>query len=381
MCAATNYAEGARSMNYHLFLELLFICLAGHALAGCRDDIHIQIDVNSGKYTAPEISSVVAGTATNLARATVQHGDDLVDGMHSIIGGTLGLLPGGAFISGMFSALGSIIGGGKDPTEVLAEMYNSLVAEIENLRLYVDDRIEQTNVEWITNQLGDAHGGLMSHATAMADETDLEELEDQLGDLYRDLKTFYYHFAPRDDTVASYERTLPLFRQYADLFVTTLVSEIAVLARLNKTSDATDKVTALQTRIDLFEAHYDRALEAIIYDHITLESYECCKSTVWEGWAAFATQSFYRGECTTSLDGVPSLTKYEIGCEAEIEGGAGQNTALSYAKSAMVNARWNFVANRTADLTAYWTKEVDDAMGKWTAVSDSATQIQQAHLM
>ena len=122
------YLLHADPMESRIFSVLLFICAAHYASARCRDNLaSSQSGCSTGHYTAPEINNVVTGTATNLAKATVQHGDALVDSMKALVGGVIGLLPGGAFVSGLFSAIGNVIGGGDDPVQVLVNMYNELV--------------------------------------------------------------------------------------------------------------------------------------------------------------------------------------------------------------------------------------------------------------
>ena len=387
LCSYTRigYSTARNPMESRMFISvILFICVTHYASAGCRNNIvSSTTGCSDGHYSAPQISDIVTGTPTNLAKATVKHGDALVESMKDITAGLLGLLPGGAFIAGMFNAIGNYIGGGEDPVQVLANMYNALVEEIENLRKYVDDRIEQTNLEWVKRQLGDASGGLMAVARTIIDidGRDLDELEDELDDLYDALILNYYQFAPStsDSTVASYEQSLPLFRQYADLLVTTMVSEIAVKKKLCKDDDAASKSTALQERITLMEQHYTAATAAIIADHSNLGSYECCKSSMWLGWWAMLT--YYLGECTGTMDGMSCKTRYEVGCSAPgvTSGVGGQNTALNSAKSDMQSLRSTFTSTRTSELTIYWERELKDAVRAWKAISSESAKIQNAY--
>ena len=374
-------------MESRILSVLLFICVAHYASARCRDNLaSSQSGCSNGHYTAPEINSVVTGTATNLAKATVQHGDALVDSMKALVGGVIGLLPGGAFVSGLFSAIGNVIGGGDDPVQVLANMYNELVQEIENLRNYVDDRIEQTNLEWVKRQLGDASGGLMAVARTIVDidGRDLDELEGELDDLYDALILNYYQFAPptTDTAIASFERTLPLFRQFADLILTTMVSEIAVKKLLCKDDDAASKTTALQERITIMEQHYTAATAAIIADHSSLESYTCCKSSMWLGWWAFAKLAYYLGECTTDMDESTCKTRYEVGCDYSgvTSNVDGLNKAFNWAKGDIESARSSFVSTRTSELTVYWERELKDAVDNWKRISSESAKIQNAYL-
>ena len=378
-------------MEARLFISaLLFLCVARYAWAGCDQNIYVtESGCSNGHYTAPQISDVVMGTPTKLAKSTNTHGDTLTDSFLMIMSGGLGLLPGGALISGFFNAISNELGiGGESPDKVWSKMYDELVDEIENLRNHMDDRIDETNLDWVKNKFGDANGGLMAVGLSVTeiDGRDLDDLESELDDLYDMLIADYYTFAPSASTtsVAIYERTLPLFRQYADLLITTMVSEIAVFKLICEEDKAAKKATALQERIKVLEQHYIDATAAIIADHTNLGKYSCCYSCMWLGWWIFTELNHYLATCTIDMDGSECSIHYKVGCNApgftgtQYDFEAGQASVM--AASLLIKRRSTFVSTRSSELSAYWGRELKDAMDKWKELSTASVHMQNAYV-
>ena len=368
---------GSPAVSISILVPLLILYLAGYS-CGCPDDNRQYITCNfDGKYTSPEIREIIDGTATDLARVTIQHSNGLVSTLANILGGLVGIIPGGSIVAGIINEIGGAIGGNNND-EILANMYNDLATEVENLRKYVDAKMEYTTMQWVKSQFGDTTGGIVAMSLEIDGEMDLYTHRDALDDLHDVLVMNYLHFAPIDDSVISYERTLPLFRQYGDLFVSTLVEEIDVFKQLNDTAGAARKVTELQTRVDILDAHYTKAFNSIVAEHTSIGGFQCCDSELYYGWWEFATLSYYRATCTQTLANGQSCTvDYDRTCKGS-NWYHGPPSARNNALNTFRGKRNEYISTRTADLTTYWTKEVKDVVDTWKEASQEAAKLQAA---
>lgn len=107
-------------------------------------------------------------------------------------------------------------------------VWNLYKKEIDKLHMYVDNRIEEASLAWLCNALGTTNppAGLLGLAERVAY---YENPKEGLDALQEDLIVKYKQFVDDSDhRVASYEKKLPLFRQFGELLVTTLVEEIAL---------------------------------------------------------------------------------------------------------------------------------------------------------
>ena len=282
------------NMWKQLLKLLLAICLSQLAFA-CK--YYPPTDCHDGSYKAESLLvKVITSGPTKLAKATADNDDKILAASKDIAFGAIGEIKGGSFVTGLIDGITGL-SGGKSDTDKLFDLYNQLVDEINNLTKYIDDKMMKASVEWLEAELGTAvpRAGLLGVAMKVKGRTgtDLMRSLDSLNTL---LIVKFNHFVPKSDSVASYERTLPLFRIYGDLYVTTLVSEIAEFKRVRQHYDAAMKVTELQNVVSRFQQHWTKACGNILADRTRLPNYDCIYFPYMHG-AKIATT------CRTKMEG------------------------------------------------------------------------------
>ncbi|KAJ7388814.1 hypothetical protein OS493_035371 [Desmophyllum pertusum] len=79
----------------------------------------------------------------------------------------------------------------------------------------------------------------------------------------------YHFFLPEGETPSAYEQTLPLFRMYGQLYVDTLLDQIAVAKTKGKESLAVKQAEALIAKVKEFTEHAKMAFNLIVRHHLT----------------------------------------------------------------------------------------------------------------
>ena len=230
----------------------------------------------------------------------------------------------------------------------------------------------KASVEWLEAELGTAvpRAGLLGVAMKVKGRTgtDLMRSLDSLNTL---LIVKFNHFVPKSDSVASYERTLPLFRIYGDLYVTTLVSEIAEFKRVRQHYDAAMKVTELQNVVSRFQQHWTKACGNILADRTRLPNYDCIYFPYMHG-AKIATT------CRTKMEG--KVCYVSTDCYSS-HGSFADEYATKNAEERMRAARSTFVQNRRRNLLKYWKNQVGNIVEQWKMIASEFSRVQEAYLM
>lgn len=350
---------------------LLVVCLAGLMFGeqgyacGYYRLKYLPQGCSDGTYRAPNIVDVIRYRPTNLVRKTADNDNKLLKFTTNLAKGIIGEIPGGSFIGGLFDGFSGLFGGGGGPD--LTGLYNQLADEILYLRKYTDNRIEEATQLWVEAQLGTTvpPTGLLGVAAKVRGQTG-EDLKKRLNELHSFLVFTFGTFVPKTQRVVSYERNLPLFRQYGDLYVTTLVSEIQLFKKLGRDRDAAMKVTELKSTVDLFQAHWTKACGEILKNHTTLQNYR---------WSYWQSHAIGHAECKTpNMDGQTCVVKsscltYDL------------KKVLHICQRQMEDIRAKFVQNRRRQLLAYWKKQVGSIVQKWKMIASKMAKVQEAYIM
>ena len=201
---------------------------------------------------------------TELAEATAAAAAAAEGFATDMVSGGIGGVPyAGMMLSSLFNQWLSVYGkGGLDVVDV----YNSLKLEIDQLRNYMDQEIEELKVNQIANAFGTDGGGMLGYAQHCNDtyREDLDDMSACLENLRALMAHQYNFFLPKDVKVSTYEQTLPLFRMYGQLFVNTVLDQIDVATKRGKYSQAVAHAQTLITRVAKFKSHLLDSVNKII---------------------------------------------------------------------------------------------------------------------
>lgn len=353
-------------MAARLLLTLFFaVCLFNHVKSNCYIP---PKGCSDGSYTAPPIVEVIKFGPSKIAKVTLNSANKALEVATKIGFGIFGEIgPGGSLIGDLFTGIKSLFGG-KSDAERLKEVLEQIVEEIKNVRIYLDKRIEEAETRWLDNALGtlSSNTGLLGIAMKATYKRG-PELLDQLDRLHDFLLKDFNQFVPQTDSIASYEKTLPLFRLFGDLYVSTVVSEINMFKQIGRHDYAAVKITELQSVVKKFQQHWSRACGKILADHLHLNNYHCKSFSRHTSW--------YIESCTT-------IDMGGLNCFIETSHCHYANPATyPNAKAFMIDARSTFVRNRRRNLLSYWKNQVGNIVQKWSMIGSKFATVQEAYVM
>lgn len=220
------------------------------------------------QYAGP-IKDVIVMKPTKLAEKTSNAAKIGIGFAKTMISNTLGDIPVvGSILSALFDEIADVYGpgGGLDPEDV----YNSLKAEIDKLKEYMDQEILEAKLEDIKNAFGTRNGGILSYAMYCQKtyKNDAEDMAPCLENVNALLTSQYHNFLPPDGKpVSFYESSLPLFRMYGQLYVDTLLEMIGAARKRGKESQAAAKADTLINKVARFKEHYEESVKKIKAHH------------------------------------------------------------------------------------------------------------------
>ncbi|PFX33448.1 hypothetical protein AWC38_SpisGene1735 [Stylophora pistillata] len=219
------------------------------------------------QYAGP-IKDVIVMKPTKLAEKTSNAAKIGIGFAKTMISNTLGDIPVvGSILSALFDEIADVYGpgGGLDPEDV----YNSLKAEIDKLKEYMDQEILEAKLEDIKNAFGTRNGGILSYAMyCQKTYKNAEDMAPCLENVNALLTSQYHNFLPPDGKpVSFYESSLPLFRMYGQLYVDTLLEMIGAARKRGKESQAAAKADTLINKVARFKEHYEESVKKIKAHH------------------------------------------------------------------------------------------------------------------
>ena len=225
-------------------------------------DAEDQVACINLEYAGP-IREVIERKPTKLAEAITEAASETEEFALAMVGLAIDQIPVvGAMLSTMFDQLVSIFGGGVE----IEDVYKSLKEEIDELKEYMDQEIEELKLDQIKKVFGTSRGGMLGYAKHCKDtyKDDPDDMSTCLENLRAMMVEQYHFFLPENDMARSYEQTLPLFRMYGQLFVDTVLDQIHVARKRSKNSQAAAHAQALITKVAEFKAHYLDSVKKIL---------------------------------------------------------------------------------------------------------------------
>lgn len=149
------------------------------------------------EYTGP-IEEVIHREPTKLAEAITEAASETEEFALAMVGLAIDQIPVvGAMLSTMFEQLVSIFGGGVD----LKDVYKSLKEEIDQLKEYMDQEIEELKLDKIKKVFGTSRGGMLGYAKHCKDtyKNDSDDMSTCLENLRAMMAGQYHFFLPEND--------------------------------------------------------------------------------------------------------------------------------------------------------------------------------------
>ena len=254
------------SMNGTFAAAAVALLLAGFFVATSADE-QTGLCIKLG-YVGP-VGEVIDRKPTKLALASDDAALATLAEVGSVVTEQIPIV--GKFLSFTFDALANFFEG-----DVIEEMYDSLFSEIQAVRQYVDQNIRVVNLQYVKDMFGTKEGGIFGIALYCRNTFtgQAEEMDRCLETLRTTLIQQYHFFMPDDDDVELNELTLPLFREYGQLFVQTLLEQINVAKQKGKDSIAVAHTKELIRKIEAFREHAMNAIKQILKDQVTAWSDE-----------------------------------------------------------------------------------------------------------
>ena len=357
-------------MAVRLLLVLLFAVYLPELVSCCNRQAFMNC--HDGRYEGP-IRNVIDNGPTSMAQASDDHGEYLASIVEPIFTSVIGeAIPFSGLVFGVIESIRAAIEG---PTEdPYSALISALYEEVQRLKDYVDAKIELLALNDLDNDLGSEHAGIFGRVQDTKEAETTEELWEELEQLQGLLQDRHDHFVPSTDDIISYERSLPFFRVFGDLFMSCLLDQIQAAKELGYTSDIADIAEEIQTRAGIFFRHYIEALGAIVDSHTDLEEPECTVDSylVSTGWWIFTTVTRVGDfKCTVEMGGETCSIETTRCTDANEENNL---------KEMIMDKMDTFKENRRSDLQNYWLEQVGYVVYKWNYIA-TAVKNQVAKLM
>ena len=330
------------------------------------------------EYTGP-IKEVIEMKPTKLAEATDAAAAAAEGFAMDMVSAGIGGIPFvGIMLSSMFDQIVASFGSGGLQIE---DVFNSLKLEIYQLKEYMDQNIEEVKIDYIRKAFGTtSRGGMLGYAKHCTDsyKTRANEMAVCLENLRAMLSQQYHFFMPEGETPSAYEQTLPLFRMYGQLYVDTLLDQIAVEKKRGYEDLAERHAEALIATVKEFKEHSEKALKIIVMNHLEphimppknnpscaplSDGVRMCVCTIAIGPSKFnavdkngiptdKTKNFCVGVIYTSRD--PCKT-----------------TIRAYAN--------DYAREHGTAIVTYWRKQVGQIVSKWTKTAEALQPMVDKH--
>ena len=216
-------------------------------------------------YIGP-VGEVINREPTKLALASDNAAVAMLASVGSLVSGEVPVV--GSFLGFVFDSI--MTNFLVDQGNVIEKMYESLFSEIQALRQYVDQNIKVINLQYVKDMYGTTEGGIFGIATYCRNtfKGHAEEMDQCLGKLRTTLIQQYHFFMPDENDVELNELTLPLFREYGQMFVETVLEQINVAKQKGKDSIAAAHTQELIKKIEAFKVHSENAVAQILKDQV-----------------------------------------------------------------------------------------------------------------
>ncbi|KAJ7388815.1 hypothetical protein OS493_035372 [Desmophyllum pertusum] len=146
---------------------------------------------------------------------------------------------------------------------MLSSMFDQIMASVGSGGLQIEGVFQQFEARDLSAQRvhGPEHRGDSYKERANEMAVCLENLRAMLSQQY-------LFFMPEGETPSAYEQTLPLFRTYGQLYVDTLLDQIAVEKKKGHEDLAERHAEALIAKVKEFKEHSEKALKMIVMHHL-----------------------------------------------------------------------------------------------------------------
>lgn len=309
---------------------------------------------------------------TKLAQKTSNAAKIGIGFAKTMISNNLGNIPAvGSILSALFDEIAGVYGpgGGLDPEDV----YNSLKAEIDKLKEYMDQEILEAKLEDIRNAFGTRNGGILSYAMYCQKtyKNDAEDMAPCLENVNAMLTSEHHNFMPSGGKpVSFYESSLPLFRMYGQLYVDTLLEMIGVAKKRGKKSQAAAQADTLISKVAEFKKYYQQSVDKIKARHTAVH-------IMPEGNGDCAPLPNVRVTmcvCTIAI-GPNKFTDAEI--KKKGENSKNWCVGLYYNSNTLPCPRaerdfknGGYAITRQFAIESYWRKQVGEIVDSWVKIAD-----------
>ena len=277
----------SKSVSSVLFLCMqLFMCMmatasesTGVGITNCTYDYHSY-------YTEgpKEFKDIFKGTPTKPPEISENQGLKLAEGLISI---GIGEIPEvGSLLKGFFDLFTSMFGENSVQT-ALDTLYQDLETEVKNLKLYVDEQIDELEVKYVRDHLG----ALEIYAQQCMLEDNPPGMLRCAEEARREIVAAKFFMMPQiNDTVhpgvfserelrnqgAVLERILPMLRHYGDLLIAVTMEVIAAQLHSNNLMEAENYKRDLSTKLNGLITYMNKARSLIeLYSIATYDFTEC----------------------------------------------------------------------------------------------------------
>lgn len=360
------------SQTIQLCAFLLIVC----GLIPLTDAYKDQAVCMNLEYTGP-IKEVIDREPTKLAEAITEAASETEEFAMAMVGLAIDQIPVvGAMLSTMFEQLVSIFGGGVD----LEDVYKSLKEEIDQLKEYMDQEIEELKLDQIQKVFGTSRGGMLGYAKHCKDtyKKDPDDMSTCLENLRAMMAGQYHFFLPGNDKARYYEQTLPLFRMYGQLFVDTVLDQIHVAKKRRKNSQAAKHAQALITKVAEFKAHYLDSVTKIL--HLQVASHIMPPEN--NPSCAPLPQGFQMCVCTLAIGPSKFKTVDKTGSPKDKTKNFcigiiyGSGNTCGYTKQQFEK---NYAPKHAQAVATYWKKQLGITVNEWQKAANALKPMVEKH--
>ena len=339
-------------------------------------DAQDQVICLNLEYAGP-IKEVIDRKPTKLAEAITEAASETEEFALAMAGLAIDQIPVvGAMLSTIFEQLVSVFGGGVD----LNDVYKSLKEEIDQLKEYMDQEIEELKLDQIKKVFGTDRGGMLGYAKHCKNtyKNDPDDMSTCLENLRAMLLEQYHFFLPEDDKASSYEQTLPLFRMYGQLFVDTVLDQIHVAKKRGKNSQAAAHAQALITKVAEFNAHtldsVKKILRLQVSSHIMPPKNNPKCAPLPQGFPMCVCTLSIGASKFNAVDKSGSPTdKTKNYCVGIIYG---SGNVCGYTKRQYER---KYAPKHAQAVAAYWKKQLGDTVAEWVKAADALKPMVEKH--
>lgn len=322
------------------------------------------------EYAGP-IKEVIQIKPTKLAEKTSNAAKHVKGLAIAVASGVIAKIPvAGSILGAVFKELAGAFGNKGLQAE---DVYNSLKKEIDQLKSYVDQEIDEVKLDYIKKAFGTSRGGILSYAMHCQKtyQGDADDIAPCLENVNAMLTQQYHFFMPSDSRLSSYEFSLPLFRMYGELFVDTVMEQIAVAMTRGKETQAAAMADTLITKVKQLEEHYTTSLVKIAKlhaePHVSTDSgkADCALIPYHNVRMCICTLAIGPNKISSSdtKDPAKSLKNFCVGVY--------YGTNSDVCKIAKKEYFEGYAEDHVQAIKTYWKKQVGDTVESWTKTAEA----------